>query len=229
MVFDFSTTAGAEQDQERQRAIDFIRQDLKPADLVTVMATIEGRLEVLQDFTDDRNSLETAITKVHGGDRPETDIFDASRKLRAIEDACGHLSAPRLVGSKGLLYFSSASFPMPGLYIQNAWTNAANTCVRANTSIYPITQANDSLEKLATATGGGVLPPSNNMIQSLSLARDKIGSHYVLGYYSTNVRDDGRYRTVNVETLRDSVRADYQHGYFADTYFWSFRAGRLLQ
>jgi len=145
MVFDFSTMAIPAQAHARQSAIDFIRKDLKPADLATVMATTGGKLEILQNFTDDRAALAAAVSKVRGGDQPDSDILSAHGKLIAIEDACRQLSAPRLVGNKALLYFSDR-FPLPGLYIQTAWTNTANRCIRANTAIYPITEANDSLE-----------------------------------------------------------------------------------
>jgi hypothetical protein len=126
------------------------------------------------------------------------------------------------VGNKALLYFSD-SFPLPGLYIQTAWTSTANRCIRANTAIYPITEANESLSRLAAITGGSVSPPGSDMTNAMRLARDKIGSHYVLGYYSTNAKPDGAYRKVNVEIIRSGTLLDYQHGYFADTYFWSFR------
>ena len=222
MVFDFSTMAIPAQAHVRQSAIDFIRKDLKPADLATVMATTGGKLEILQNFTDDRAALAAAVSKVRGGDQPDSDILSAHGKLIAIEDACRQLSAPRLVGNKALLYFSDR-FPLPGLYIQTAWTNTANRCIRANTAIYPITEANDSLSKLAAITGGSVLRPRSDMTASMESARDKIGNHYVVGYYSTNLRPDGAYRKVNVETIHGGTLLHYRHGYFADTYLWFFR------
>jgi hypothetical protein len=126
------------------------------------------------------------------------------------------------VGNKALFYFSKG-FPLPGMYIQTALSNTANTCLRANTAIYPLTEANDSLSRLASFTGGGVSPPGSDMTASMKLARDKIASHYVLGYYSTNTRPDGDYRKVNVEMIGRGTGLDCQHGYFADTGFWTFR------
>ena len=61
----------------------------------------------------------------------------------------------------------------------------------------------------------------------LEQARDDIGSYYILGYYSTNAKTDGKYRTVNVKLNRADVagaKLDYRHGYFADKEFGKFTA-----
>ncbi len=58
-----------------------------------------------------------------------------------------------------------------------------------------------------------------------SAARDDIGSYYILGYYSTNDKPDGKYRTVSVKLTRADVvnaKLDYKHGYFADKTFGKF-------
>ena len=63
MLFDMSTMAIPDQIRVQKTAVDFIRKGLKPADLVTILTTTTGPLEVAQDFTDDRDALEAAVKK----------------------------------------------------------------------------------------------------------------------------------------------------------------------
>lgn len=223
MLFDFSAMATPDQASVRESAVNFIRHGMKPADLVIVMAQTSGHMEVLQDVTDDRAALEAAVMRVDAGiANLESAVLNASRKLTTIETACRRLSSMPLLGNKALLYFAER-FPLEAGYNRTALANIANACGRANTAIYPIRAANDSLTRLVAATGGSIFPRGSDMTSSIKLARDNIGSHYVLGYFSTNMRDDGGYRSVNVNLTRSGARLDYPHGYFANSYFWSFR------
>ncbi len=68
LLFDFSTMAIPEQIRVQKTAIDFIHNNLKPADLVCILMTTTGPLEVSQDFTDDKDALETAVRNFHIGE-----------------------------------------------------------------------------------------------------------------------------------------------------------------
>jgi hypothetical protein len=50
-----------EQLRVQKTAVDFIHQDLKPADLVCILWTSTGPLDLKQDFTDDRDALEAVV------------------------------------------------------------------------------------------------------------------------------------------------------------------------
>ena len=56
-------------------------------------------------------------------------------------------------------------------------------------------------------------------------ARDDISSYYILGYYSTNGKSDGKYRRVSVK-LNNNLQAklDYKSGYFGDKEFKKFNS-----
>jgi len=89
--------------------------------------------------------------------------------------------------------------------------------------------ANDAgLQTLATIaadTGGKLFSEDNDLTLGLEQARDDIGSYYILGYYSTNSKTDGKYRAVNVKITRADVanaKLDYKHGYFAEKEFGKF-------
>ena len=78
---------------------------------------------------------------------------------------------------------------------------------------------------MAADTGGKLFAEDNDLTVGMEQARDDIGSYYILGYYSTNTKSDGKYRTVNVKITRADVanaKLDYRHGYFADKEFGKF-------
>src|SRR6185437_8246039 len=82
-----------------------------------------------------------------------------------------------------------------------------------------------TLATIAADTGGKLFSEDNDLTVGLEAARDDISSYYILGYYSTNGKMDGKYRAVNVKITRaDAANAklDYKHGYFAEKEFGKF-------
>jgi len=85
--------------------------------------------------------------------------------------------------------------------------------------------AQETLATMAADTGGKLFAEDNDLTLGLEQARDDIGSYYILGYYSTNGKMDGKYRTVSVKLNRPdlaSAKMDYKHGYFAEKEFGKF-------
>jgi len=288
LLFDMSTLEVADQIRVQKTAVDFIQHSLKPADLVTVLVSTSGPLEVAQDFTDDKDALEAAVKKFRIGegsdlastlgagdtsddnsfsaDQSEFDIFNVDKKLTTIETSCKMLSS--FPEKKALMYFSGG-ISQSGTDNQAELIKAVNVCKKSNVAINPIDArgmtasapggdastgsgrggaslfsagggsgnggggrggaANDSsqetLSTLASDTGGRLCAEDNNLTSGLEQARDDIGSYYILGYYSTNSKLDGKYRTVSVKLNRADVasaKLDYRHGYFAEKDFSKF-------
>jgi VWFA-related protein len=87
--------------------------------------------------------------------------------------------------------------------------------------------AQETLSTLANDTGGRLFAEDNNLTLGLEQARDDISSYYILGYYSTNSKMDGKYRTVSVKINGAdgaSAKLDYKKGYFAEKDFGKFTA-----
>ena len=87
--------------------------------------------------------------------------------------------------------------------------------------------AQETLSTLANDTGGRLFAEDNNLTLGLEQARDDISSYYILGYYSTNSKMDGKYRTVSVKingAEGASAKLDYKKGYFAEKDFGKFTA-----
>src|SRR6202789_3371626 len=85
--------------------------------------------------------------------------------------------------------------------------------------------AQETLATMANDTGGKLFAEDNDLTLGMEQARDEIGSYYILGYYSTNGKMDGKYRAVNVKLNGpdiQSAKLDYKHGYFAEKEFGKF-------
>ena len=73
------------------------------------------------------------------------------------------------------------------------------------------------LEKISEETGGRMIHVRK--LDELPAAIDKLSrdlrSQYLLGYYSTNAQNDGRFRRVRVQVNHRTVRASWRRGYYA--------------
>ncbi len=81
----------------------------------------------------------------------------------------------------------------------------------------------ETLYTLATETGGKALLDSNDLGLGIKQVQNDVGSYYVLGYYSSNPAEDGRFRRIRVEVSPQArFRLDYRPGYFAPKVFGQF-------
>jgi VWFA-related protein len=85
---------------------------------------------------------------------------------------------------------------------------------------------NDSQETLSTLandTGGKLFVDDNDLALGMEKARDDIASYYIIGYYSTNVKMDGKYRRVQIKLNPElQAKIDYRSGYFGQKEFKKF-------
>ncbi|MCU1328080.1 MAG: hypothetical protein JWN34_3450 [Bryobacterales bacterium] len=284
MLFDFSTMAVQEQIRAQKAAQDFLKTQMKPADLVAVLTAGTGPLKVTQDFTDDRDRLEEVIKQLKIGDgsdlaalggngddtagedtgaafnadETEFNIFNNDRKLATLETAAKLLAA--LPEKKALIYFSSG-LEQQGNDNRAQLESAINAAKRANVAFYPIDarglqasapagdasaaggrgssaftggavsgrgasrdNSQETLSTLASDTGGKLFVDDNDLALGMSRARDDISSYYIVGYYSTNGRTDGKFRRVQVKLADPKLQAklDYKSGYFGEKEFKKF-------
>jgi VWFA-related protein len=157
MFFDMTSMQLAEQIRAQDAALKFLRTQITPSDLVAIM-TFSSDLNVLEDFTDDRDKLEKDIKKLTIGegqgldetisddsaadtgaafqqDDTEFNIFNTDRQLAALESAARMLGA--LNEKKALVYFSSG-VTRNGLDNQAQLLATVNAAIRANVAFYPI-------------------------------------------------------------------------------------------
>jgi VWFA-related protein len=287
MLFDFSSMAIPEQIRSRDSALEFIKSKMGPQDLISIM-TNTSKVNVLQDFTADKDLLTSTINKFQIGvsadlatdggngdstsgdddgsafqaDETEFNIFNTDNKLVALETAAKMLAA--LPEKKALLYFSSG-ISKQGVENQSQLRSTINAAVRSNVAFYPIdarglsalppggdaTHANargngtftggtqtsqrakfedtqDTVVSLAADTGGKAFLDDNDLAMGIVKAQNDVKSYYILGYYSTNEKQDGKFRRVAIrlatKELQASSKLDYKSGYFGQKTFAKFTA-----
>jgi len=73
----------------------------------------------------------------------------------------------------------------------------------------------ETLVTLAGDTGGRAFLDSNDFSKVFKGVQDDTSTYYVLGYQSTNLARDGRYRRITVSINRPGVKMEYRRGYYA--------------
>ena len=83
----------------------------------------------------------------------------------------------------------------------------------------------DTLYSLAADTGGKALLDENDLTLGITQAQKDLASYYILGYYSTNAAQDGRFRRIRVRLAsRPQLKLDHRAGYYANKLFKNFNA-----
>jgi hypothetical protein len=75
----------------------------------------------------------------------------------------------------------------------------------------------DNLRMMALQTDGQAVVDTGDVSGAMQKVFADVGSYYLLGYYSTNTKLDGRFRRIRVEVKRDAVDVRARPGYLAPT------------
>jgi VWFA-related protein len=158
MYFDMTALPPGDQLRALEGARKFIRTQMTPSDLIAIMIFRGGAVEVLQDFTGDRDRLSTIIETIavgesdsidatanddsasdtgaaFGQDGGEFNIFNTDRQLAALQTAAVMLG--QLSEKKALLFFSSG-LHLNGTDNQAQMHATVNAAIRAGVSFWPI-------------------------------------------------------------------------------------------
>ncbi len=282
LYFDLTAMPAPDQIRAFQAAKQFVRTQMTAADLVAILAFTLGSVQVLEDFTGDRERLLATIeTLIVGEDEnapldatdasradtgaafgqndAEFNIFFTDRQLSALQTAAAMLG--RLNEKKSLVYFASG-LRLNGSNNQAQLRATINAAVRAGVSLWPVDarglvaqaplgdatrgspggrsiytgeaanavtgnlqRSQDTLWTLAADTGGKALLDYNDLSRGIVQAQQSVSSYYILGYYTTNDKLDGKFRKIRI-TLREglAVALDYRQGYFAGKKFANFNS-----
>ena len=80
-----------------------------------------------------------------------------------------------------------------------------------------LTARHESLRTLAANTDGVAVVNNSNIDRALEGMVQDTGAYYLLGYYSSNTRLDGRFRKLTVRVKREDVDVRSRPGYLAPT------------
>src|SRR5580698_10160797 len=280
VYFDMTAMRPADQLRALSAAQKFVRTQMTPADLVSIMRYSGGSVDVLQDFTADRNRLlsilETLIVgegqgsvesvddasssdtgAAFGQDDSEFNIFNNDRQLSALQTAANMLGS--LSEKKSLIYFASG-MRLHGLDNLAQLHATVDAAVRSGVAFWPVDarglvaeaplgdatqgspgnagmysgtaaqavttqfqQSQDTMYSLGADTGGKAFFDNNDLSRGLVQAQHSIEDYYIVGYYTTNTAQNGRFRRVKVAVdspLADKL--DYREGYYANKTFNKF-------
>jgi VWFA-related protein len=80
-----------------------------------------------------------------------------------------------------------------------------------------VAKRSENLEVLAENTDGLAVVNTNDLDKGIRRVTDDLTSYYLLGYYSTNTKLDGKFRKINVKVKRPGVDVRARRGYRAAT------------
>ncbi len=158
LYFDFTTMLPADQYRALEAAEHFVRTQMTPVDLVSVIRYSGGAVDVLQDFSADRNRLlsvlETLVVgegqgsadsiddagsadtgAAFGQDDAEFNVFNTDRQLSALQTAAQMLG--QLNEKKVVVYFSGGMHPN-GVDNQAQLHATIDSAIRAGVAFWPI-------------------------------------------------------------------------------------------
>jgi VWFA-related protein len=94
------------------------------------------------------------------------------------------------------------------------FTGAAMMRQRSNFS-----SSQETLTTLSHDTGGQAFTDSNDLSLALKQVQQDTHMYYVLGYFTSNPKEDGKYRKIRIEVTRPNVKIEHRPGYFASKAF----------
>ena len=242
MFFDFSSMPQEDQIRAQAAALKFVDTQITPADMVSIM-TFATKLQVVEDFTADRDKLRATIKGFQIGtgselatdgltgadseedngsaftaDDTEFNVFNTDRKLSALESAAKMLGS--LPEKKALVYFSSG-VSKTGMENQSQLRATTNAAVKANVSFYPI----DARGLVASAPAGDASKGSSrgNGVYSGSTQggnRDKFNNQQetlvtLAGDTGGKVMLDNNDLAMGIQQAQKDVSSYYIVGYYS--------------
>jgi VWFA-related protein len=158
LYFDMSAMYPADQMRALSAAEQFIRTQMTTVDLVSILRYQGGSVDILQDFSADRNKLlsilETMVVgegqgsaetiddassadtgAAFGQDDSEFNVFNTDRQLSALETAAKMLG--QLNEKKSLIYFASG-LRLNGIDNQAQMHATVDAAIKAGVSFWPI-------------------------------------------------------------------------------------------
>ncbi len=82
-----------------------------------------------------------------------------------------------------------------------------------------LNSSQETLTTLAADTGGAAFQDTNELGPVFTKVVSDTQAYYVLGYYSANTKEDGKFRKIRVEVSRPDLKLQHRPGYFASKQF----------
>jgi Ca-activated chloride channel homolog len=219
LLIDTSPSVRPVFEEEKMTAVNFLRNIMRPTDLSLIIG-FDRSVTLIQDYTDDVNSLETAIESLELGGG--TSIFDA------IYLACKEKLAQE-AGRKAVILISDGADTTSKVKIAEALRAAHES----NAVIYSISNSDrgffnrrrgfgegdpSTLKQFSEETGGAVFfleGERDGFRKIFDQIAKELRAQYSLGYISTNTAKDGKYRRIKITPRDSKYKVQARKGYYA--------------
>ena len=201
---------------EQEAATSFLDRTLRAGFDKAFVLGFNSHTQMAQDFTDNVQLLSAGVKKLQDGGG--TAIYDAvyhACKDKFLKDRPDHPVRKAIIvvsdGEDNQSEFSKAQ--------------AIEMAQRAEVIIYAIStddsglvmRGDKVLEQLAEATGGRAFFPfkMKDITHSYAAIEDELRSQYVVSYKPADFDADGRYRSIEISSLKKDTQVRARKGYFA--------------
>ena len=162
----------------------------------------------------------TLTKRPENADRPDQMECDKDRYALANLDDANHFR--NIVGEANRANVSFYTIDPRGLAASDDFAlplapvpGRRDTTPLIHEDLASLKTRHDALSTLANGTNGLFLIDTNDLRKQLRRIADDLTSYYLIGYYSTNTKLDGRYRTIKVRSKRQGIDVRARQGYRA--------------
>jgi VWFA-related protein len=216
LLIDVSGSVNSRFDFEQSAATSFLQHTIRAGFDRAFIVGFNSQSQLAQDFTDNVQLLSVGVHKLHDGGG--TALYDAIYRIskeKFLKDRPDHPVRKAIV------------LVSDGEDNQSEVTRAQaiEMAQRAEVIIYAIStddsglvlRGDNVLEQLASSTGGRAFFPfkMKDVTHSFAAIEDELRSQYVVSYKPADFETDGRYRSIEVSTLKKDLQVRSRKGYFA--------------
>ena len=201
---------------EQDAATGFLEHTIRQHYDHAFVMGFNSRSKVIQDFTDNISLLSAGVQRLEagGGTALFQAIYAACKEKLLKDDSDRPMRRALIVVSDGEDNQSDVSKQQ-----------AIEMAQRAQVIIYTISTDDSGLilkgdrvlQQLADATGGRAFFPfkMKDIKSSFSAIEDELRSQYVVSYHPADFDADGRYRSIEITSLKKDLQVRARKGYFA--------------
>jgi Ca-activated chloride channel family protein len=224
LLFDNSQSLSAAREFEKQAAVRFFRSVIRPIDRAAIYS-VSTDVALVQPLT---NNVPALVRTIEHFGKPE----GATRLLDAIAEAANYLRP--YPGRKVIIIVSDGEDTLSDL----DFDAVVRKTLAADCQVYAVQtkqieyvmltgqSSNANLQALAAErrmqdltshTGGAVYTPfqASDLDTAFSQISAELAQQYILSYYPTDERADGRFRTISVRVAtRPNMRVRARRGYY---------------
>lgn len=216
LIVDKSDSVSQQFTYEKDAAALFISRLMNSSQDLAFVLGFSDEPALVQDLTPDTQALARAVRNLTLGGG--TAVYDA------VHFACERLSQQKDTGfTRRVLVLltdgdDNRSRLQPALVIEEALRRNVVVIVLDTNAVPPFDDAkHKNLEKLATVTGGQILPAGNKkqLAKAFEELSSRLRSYYLLAYRPSQFTRDGSFHKIQLKSTRRGIHIICRKGYYA--------------